>query len=130
MPENTVTVDTVTPEPTKRILGLRRRDWVALCVLIGIAVLLRANFRQGAIQGASMEPTYHNGDTVLVWKSVPRDSLKPGDVIIFRDKKNGDELIKRIALIRPWSPNLPQGMWALPNGGRLVPFSQLFVFTF
>ncbi len=73
-----------------------------------------------------MEPTYHNGETVLVWKSVPRSSLKPGNVIVFRDT-NGDELIKRIAFIQPvWKPAAPSGFYIPANGTRPIPYSLLF----
>lgn len=72
-----------------------------------------------------MEPNYANGSVVLVWKTAPRSQLKVGDVIIFQET-NGDELIKRIALIRAWNPETPKGNWPHPNGGRLIPFSLLF----
>ena len=71
---------------------LRKQTWIAIGVLLALALLLRFNVRQGRISGPSMAPTYENGETVLVWTSAPRSNLKPGDVIIFRDT-NGDELI-------------------------------------
>jgi signal peptidase I len=104
----------------------RKQTWFALGFLILLALLLRFNVRQGRVSGPSMEPTYHNGETVLVWKSVPRSSLKPGNVIIFRDT-NGDELIKRIAFIRPiWKSAPPSGDFVTVNGAREIPYSVLF----
>ena len=104
----------------------RRREMRLVGLLLVIALLLRVNVRQGSVRGASMEPTYSNGDTVLVWKTVPRARLRPRDIVVVRDT-NGDELIKRIAFIRPrWEPAPPSGFYVLPNGGRLIPYSLLF----
>lgn len=104
---------------------LRKQTWVAIGVLLALALLLRFNVRQGRVSGPSMSPTYENGETVLVWTSAPRSKLKPGDVIIFRDT-NGDELIKRIAFIRPWRPAPPAGDFRTINGNRRVPYPLLF----
>ena len=47
-------------------------------------------------------------------------------MIIFRDT-NGDELIKRIAIIRPiWRPAPPAGDFVTINGHRRVPYRLLF----
>ena len=105
---------------------LRKRTWIALGILFTLALVLRLNVRQGRVFGPSMEPTYHSGETVLVWKSAPRSLLKPGDVIVFRDT-NGDELIKRIAFVRPvWRPTPPAGDFHTINGNRPIPYSLLF----
>ena len=98
----------------------RRRETIAVGVLLVLALVLRVNLRQGDVSGRSMEPGYNNGDTVLVWRTFPISQLKPRDVIIFKDK-NGDELIKRVAFIRPWQSTPPTADWANPNGGRLIP---------
>jgi signal peptidase I len=107
------------------VTRLRKQTWIAIAVLLVLALVLRFNLRQGRVSGPSMRPTYENGETVLIWTSVPRSSLKPGNVIIFRDT-NGDELIKRIAFIRPvWQPKPPPGDFRRVNGGR-VPYALLF----
>ncbi len=104
----------------------RKRTWLALGILFALALLLRFNVRQGRVQGPSMSPTYEDGDTVLIWKSFPVSKLKPGNVIVFRDT-NGEELIKRVAFIRPmWQPAPPAGTFRTINGGRDVPWSLLF----
>lgn len=108
----------------------RTQTWIAIGILLLLALLLRWNVRQGRVSGPSMEPTYHDGETVLVWKSAPRSHLKPGDVIVFRDT-NGDELIKRIAFIRPvWQPGPPPGFYRTINGARQIPYALLFGFYF
>ena len=103
----------------------RKQTWIALGLLFALALLLRFNVHQGRIAGPSMIPTYQDGETVLVWTSFPPAKLKPGMVIVFRDT-NGDELIKRIAFIRAWSPVPPPGNWTTINGSRQVPYSLLF----
>lgn len=105
---------------------LRRQTWIALGILFLLAVVLRLNVRQGRISGPSMSPTYENGETVLVWKTAPRSLYTPGTVIIFRDT-NGDELIKRIAFIRPvWNPQPPPRDFRSPVTKRLIPYGLLF----
>jgi len=104
---------------------LRKQTWIAIGALLALALILRLNVRQGRIAGPSMSPTYENGETVLVWTSAPRSKLKPGDVIIFRDS-NGEELIKRIAFIRPWESTPPTGDFVTVNGARHVPYPLMF----
>ena len=109
-----------------RSLRLRKQTYWAFGILIILALVLRLNVRQGRVTGPSMSPTYENGDTVLVWKTVPRSLLKAGMVIIFRDT-NGDELIKRIAFIGPqYARTAPNADWTTINGSRKIPFSVLF----
>ena len=109
-----------------RTLRLRKQTYWAFGILILLALLLRLNVRQGRVTGPSMSPTYENGDTILVWKSVPRSFLKPGMVIIFRDT-NGDELIKRIAFVGPqYTRTPPNADWTTINGSRKIPLSVLF----
>ena len=109
----------------------RKRTWIAVSILLIFAVLVRVNVRQGRVAGPSMEPTYHDGETVLVWKTAPRSKLKPGDVVVIRDK-NGEELIKRIAFIRPkWSPDPPfRVFFKNRTNGVLVPYGYLFGYYF
>ncbi len=105
---------------------LRKQTWIALGILFLLAVCLRLNVRQGRVTGPSMSPTYEDSDTVLVWKTAPRSLYTPGTVIIFRDT-NGDELIKRIAFIRPvWQPRPPPGNFHSPVSGRDIPYGLLF----
>ena len=109
-----------------RTLRLRKQTYIAFGILLLLALLLRLNIREGRVSGPSMSPTYESGDTVLLWKSVPRAYLKPGMVIIFRDT-NGDELIKRIAFIGPQYARIaPDADWTTINGSRKVPLPLLF----
>ena len=81
----------------EHIRGLRKREWVFLGFFLVLAVGAFFNFKRVVIRGRSMEPTFHSGEAVVVWKFAPRDKLKPGDVIVFR--QDNDELIKRIVYI-------------------------------
>lgn len=109
-----------------RTLRLRKQTFWAFGILIVLALVLRLNVRQGRVTGPSMSPTYESGETVLVWKSVPRSLLKPGMVIIFRDT-NGDELIKRIAFVGPqYARTPPNADWTTINGSRKIPLALLF----
>lgn len=81
-------------------MRLRRREWVVLAVLFALAMLASLNFKRVEVSGISMEPTYHDGDRVIVWKRFPHDQLKPGDVIVFKSAE-GSELIKRIVCVTP-----------------------------
>ena len=105
---------------------IRKQTWIALGLLILFALVLRLNVRQGQVHGPSMSPTFEDGNTVLVWKTFPVSKLQAGNVIVFRDT-NGDELIKRVAFIRPvWQPLPPLGTFRTINGGRDVPWTILF----
>jgi signal peptidase I len=83
---------------------LRQREWVALGIFLAIALIVAFNIKRVEVKGHSMETSYFNGDTVIVWKTAPRAALKPGDVIVFRST-DGDELIKRIVFIA--NPSAP-----------------------
>ena len=107
-------------------LRLRKQTWIALGILILLALLLRLNVRQGQVTGPSMSPTYEDGQTVLVWKTAPRSLYRPGTVIVFRDT-NGDELIKRIAFVGPQYARIPPNAdWTTINGSRKIPLPLLF----
>lgn len=106
-------------------MRLRRREWVVLAVFLVLAVLVGMNIKRVEVKGASMEPAYHDGDTVIVWKTAPRRRLKPGDVIVFRSAE-GDEFIKRIVYIaKPGAARFPPvdfpRVLSTPSGLTLSP---------
>lgn len=83
----------------ERLLGLRKREWVVLGIFLLLALAAHINFQRVVVKGHSMDPTFHNGESLVVWKLAPRDRLKAGDVIVFR--QGSDDLIKRIVYITP-----------------------------
>lgn len=97
--------------------SLRRREWLFLSVFLAVAIAAWVNVKRVEVSGISMEPTFHNHELVVVWKTVPRASLVPGDVVVFKSA-DGDELIKRIAAIQPGSaPHFPAWL-TFPDGRR------------
>lgn len=97
--------------------NLHRREWMFLSVFLVIALAALVNVKRVEVKGISMEPAFHNGDLAIVWKTVPRASLKPGDVVVFKST-DGDELIKRIAAIQIGpAPRFPAWL-TLPDGRR------------
>ncbi len=105
---------------------LRRREWSVLSVFLVFALLVAVNIKRVEVKGISMEPAFHSGDTVIVWKTAPRARLKPGDVIVFRSA-DGDELIKRIVFVANPAPPVqfpPPGFpttLRTPNGAVIPP---------
>lgn len=72
-----------------------QRQVVYVAVFLVVVVLFMTMFRMGIVRGQSMEPTYENGQVVLVqrrtWFSRP---LRRNDVVLLRHDR--DVLIKRI----------------------------------
>lgn len=72
-----------------------RRQTLFILVFLVVVLIFVTMFRMGVVRGESMEPTYHNGQVVLVrrrnWFSAP---LHRNDVVLLR--KDRDVLIKRI----------------------------------
>ena len=121
----------------EHIRGLRKREWVFLSVFLVLALGAFVNFKRVIIRGRSMEPTFHDGESVIVWKFAPRERLKPGDVIVFR--QGSDELIKRIVYVAdsrqpvqfppPGFPPVltnPQGWYVPANAPPWMTFQRYF----
>jgi signal peptidase I len=119
----------------------RRRSIKALVGLALVVGLFFYAFRMVRVKGHSMDPTFHNGQWLLIRRNNwPSPRLKVGDVVVFR--LDDDVLVKRIAalggqkapdpetmlLIRP-SHKRP-GDWetaVVPTTPRQVPHGQLYV---
>lgn len=72
-----------------------RRQVAYVIVFLIVVLLFMTMFRMGVVRGSSMDPTYENGQVVLVqrrnWFSRP---LRRNDVVLIRHDR--DVLIKRI----------------------------------
>jgi signal peptidase I len=98
MTEDTLENRLVRVRKREFVKALRKREWVVLTFFLIFAVTALLNFKRVVVHGISMAPTYHTGETVIVWKTAPRNQLVPGNVIVFKST-DGDELIKRIVYI-------------------------------
>lgn len=74
---------------------MKRRIWMLGCLVVLVGIYLLCPFRLGIVCGASMEPTYHNGQAILVDRVYYRHHpVSRGDVILLR--QDGRTLIKRV----------------------------------
>ena len=77
---------------------MTRRVWAVGCLLALVVIYLVCPFRLGIVCGASMEPTYHNGQAILVDRNYyRRHPVTRGDVVLLR--QDGHTLIKRVFAI-------------------------------
>lgn len=103
------------PEQTvKQQLWLRQA--VALFVFLIIAFLYHSFFTLSVVRGKSMEPTFHDGQVILVGKGgLLFGPLKRGDVVVFT--RDGQLLVKRVVAL-PYE--------TAPDGTR-VPADHIYV---
>lgn len=83
--------------PVKK-MGMEIFEWIqSIVVAFVIAMFLRTFFFTLVyVDGASMEPSLHNGERLAISR-LSNDSLKYGDVVIFRPVKNPDRpYVKRV----------------------------------
>lgn len=109
------------PAPTEQPeQATTQRRWlrqaVALFVFLIIAFLYHSFFTLSVVKGKSMEPTFHDGQVVLVGKGgLLFGPLKRGDVVVFT--RNGQLLVKRVVAL-PYE--------TAPDGTR-VPANHVYV---
>src|SRR5437773_7373668 len=76
----------------------RRSTGTTLCSFAVVVGMFGYGFKMVRVKGHSMDPTYYNGQWLLVrrpnWPSPP---LRVGDVVVFR--LDDDLLVKRIAAL-------------------------------
>lgn len=110
------------------VRALRKREWAVLGTLLLVAVVAFVNVKHIIVDGISMEPTFHNHESVLVWKTAPFSNLKAGDVIVFKDE-DGKYLIKRIVFIdNQYGTATPPSIIITRDGPKR--FSRLFVYYY
>lgn len=90
------------PSPPDRVLPFLRGLNEVLSIAILAAVMLLvfqffvANYQ---VDGASMNPTFEDGDRLIVNRLAYRlGDPKPGDVVVF-DRANGRDLLKRVVAV-------------------------------
>ncbi len=108
----------VPPEPVEPVHRQRRwlRQAVALFVFFIVAFLYHSFFTLSVVRGKSMEPTFHDGQVILVGKGgLLFGPLKHGDVVVFT--RDGQLLVKRVVAL-PYE--------TAPDGTR-VPANHIYV---
>jgi len=104
--------------------ALRKREWTVLGLLLALVIVAYFNVKRIVVSGVSMQPTFKSAQSVFVWTSVPRSSLRRGDIIVFHSP-DGDEYIKRIVFIQNsrGTAQPPEDVWTT-DGPQ--PFAYLF----
>ncbi len=108
----------VPPKPVEPVHRQRRwlRQAVALFVFFIVAFLYHSFFTLSVVRGKSMEPTFHDGQVILVGKGgLLFGPLKHGDVVVFT--RDGQLLVKRVVAL-PYE--------TAPDGTR-VPANHIYV---
>lgn len=95
---------------SKQIAQQRRREWTLILLCLAVVVFLGVNFKLVKVDGQSMQPTYQNGQLLMVWRTAPLfGEYSPGDVIVFRQGGAG-ALIKRVVFVQS-----PDGQRRMPR---------------
>jgi signal peptidase I len=77
-------------------LPIARRQTAFICVFLIVVILFVTTYCMGVVRGASMEPTYQDGQVVLVRRRTPfNPGLKQNDVVLLQ-RDRGEVIIKRI----------------------------------
>lgn len=119
-------MSTVEPMPARKHRSTVRS--LSLLILFGMcAIFFATYFRVVVVSGPSMEPTYRDGDRLLMtnayWLFGP---IQRGDVVVVV-RPNREMLIKRVVALA--GEEVPQDYWSplvFAMGGR-VPEGHLFV---
>lgn len=104
---------------------------VFLLFVLAFVLFFRQDFHTAEVKGESMEPTFKNGDHVLVSKAYWLvGELRVGDIVVIRpDDQPGEYFIKRIYAAAGDKVdffNVPD-TWSLANGDFVVPDDQFYV---
>ncbi|MCL6623367.1 MAG: signal peptidase I [Fimbriimonadales bacterium] len=102
-----------------------------LFLFVGLSVFLFLvffffNFQQVEVTGSSMEPTFHDGQRVLVGKALWLvGPIQRGDVVVIRGDQQGEYWIKRVVWLegdvvdvtkQPYNWDFMRGPYQVPKG--------------
>ena len=73
--------------------------------LYGLRYVLNTSYPIVVVEGVSMEPTYIQGD-LLVLKGIPAQDIKLGDVVVYRRTVNSMLIVHRVVAIKTISGEL------------------------
>jgi signal peptidase I len=112
-----------------RLRAQIKKERRVLFPLLALVVLLVPNFGRVQVVGASMEPRFHSGDSLMILKTFRIFSpLKVGDIVVVAKKEGetaGQELIKRVVFIQNAEGNATWPEFVDTSRGRL-PMRLLF----
>lgn len=131
---NAAMTRTLDPELEKRLAEVRvqkerrirlrdriKKERRILFPCLTIAALAHFSLGTARVDGRSMEPTLHTGDTLYVWKSYHYfTKIKPGDLVLVKMQHShiaGEEIVKRVVFVQNASGNAPwPTMISTPQG--------------
>src|SRR5207244_1883223 len=94
----------------------RRRTGTALLSFALVAALFTYGFRLVRVQGRSMDPTFYDGQWLLVRRmNWPAPPLRVGDVVVFR--MDDGMLVKGSGALRWWGASCGGTIRARGEGG-------------
>lgn len=101
-----------------------------LLAVLAFSLYFFLTFRTVVVSGNSMEPTFHNGERLLVskayWLIGP---IKEKDIVVVQGQKDSDYVIKRVYKLAgevvDWA-NAPL-TWSINKGEFKVPSGQLYI---
>lgn len=103
---------------------------VFLLLMLALAVGAFFTFKTIVVQGESMEPTFVEGEKVLVSKAYWLvGGVERNDIVVVRDQETGDMLIKRVYALGGESVdvlNAPEN-WSIRQGEFTVPKGQVYL---
>lgn len=117
------------PRPSRRRKAVFTGFGVFLLFVLVFVVFFSFNFKTVEVKGASMEPTFHNGQRLLVSSAYWLvGSLKRNDIVVVQNQNN-EFIIKRVYAVGgdtvDWY-NAPEN-WSLVNGEYVVPQNQFYL---
>lgn len=78
-------------------MRIGRRLGIYLALLAAASLYSLSPVRLGMVCGNSMDPTLRNGEFYLLDRTVPRDNLQRGDVVVFRSPEG--PCLKRVVAV-------------------------------
>ncbi len=120
--------------PKGRLRPAARNCFLVIALLVFLfLVFFFFNFQQVVVVGASMEPTFEDGQRILVCKALWLvGPVKKGDVVVIRFGAPGEYLVKRVAWVEGEGVDVsipPPDQWDFFRQGRpyVVPSGQVYV---
>ena len=79
-----------------RKLPLARRQTLFVCVFLVVVLIFVTTYCMGVVRGMSMDPTYQDGQVVLVRRRTPLNPKLHRDDIVLLQRDRGEVIIKRV----------------------------------